>query len=74
MYRDGENYDAKPAPADKTEDAAQAGSGDAPERDGPILDLSDQAVKKLIKIGKSRGYVTYDELNAVLPSEEFTSE
>jgi RNA polymerase primary sigma factor len=64
---------AKPAPAEKTEDGATA-TAEAPERDGPILDLSDQAVKKLIKVGKTRGYVTYDELNAVLPSEEFTSE
>ncbi len=64
---------AKPAPADKPDDAAAA-TAEAPERDGPILDLSDQAVKKLIKVGKTRGYVTYDELNAVLPSEEFTSE
>ncbi|MEZ5893649.1 MAG: RNA polymerase sigma factor region1.1 domain-containing protein [Parvularculaceae bacterium] len=38
--------------------------------DGPILDLTDADVKKLIKTAKSRGYVTYDELNKVLPSEE----
>jgi RNA polymerase primary sigma factor len=63
---------AKPANADKSEEAGTA--AEAPERDGPILDLSDQAVKKLIKLGKARGYVTYDELNAILPSEEFSSE
>jgi RNA polymerase primary sigma factor len=45
-----------------------------PERDSPVLDLSDQAVKRLIKSAKARGYVTYDELNAVLPSEEVSSE
>ncbi len=49
-----------------------------PERegstDGPLLDLSDDAVKKMIKAAKKRGYVTMDELNAVLPSEEVTSE
>ena len=38
--------------------------------DGPLLDLSDDAVKKMIKVAKKRGYVTLDELNAVLPSEE----
>ncbi|TPI21120.1 RNA polymerase sigma factor RpoD [Mesorhizobium sp. B3-1-9] len=38
--------------------------------DGPLLDLSDDAVKKMIKAAKKRGYVTLDELNAVLPSEE----
>lgn len=33
-----------------------------------------QIVKKLIKKGKDKGYVTYDELNKMLPAEEFTSE
>jgi len=42
--------------------------------DGPLLDLTDSAVKKFIKAAKTRGYVTMDELNKVLPSEEFTSE
>jgi RNA polymerase primary sigma factor len=48
----------------------------APEQqsDGPLLDLSDAAVKRMIKLAKKRGYVTYDELNEVLPSEEFSSE
>src|SRR4029453_1847398 len=40
----------------------------------PLLDLSDAAVKQFIKTAKARGYVTYDELNAVLPSEEVSSE
>ncbi len=52
---------------------------EAPEQqaetpDGPLLDLSDAAVKKMIKAAKKRGYVTYEELNEVLPSEEVTSE
>ncbi len=42
--------------------------------DGPLLDLSDDAVKKMIKVAKKRGYVTMDELNSVLPSEEVSSE
>ncbi len=42
--------------------------------DGPILDLSDAAVKKMIKAAKTRGFVTHEELNKVLPSEEFSSE
>jgi len=42
--------------------------------DGPLLDLSDDVVKKMIKVAKKRGFVTMDELNAVLPSEEVTSE
>jgi RNA polymerase primary sigma factor len=42
--------------------------------DGPLLDMSDAAVKRMIKLAKQRGYVTYDELNDVLPSEEVSSE
>ena len=53
----------------KTDDQAAAPS-EAPEKDSPLLDLSDAAVKKFIKTAKARGYVTLDELNAVLPSEE----
>ncbi|MFP3921970.1 MAG: RNA polymerase sigma factor region1.1 domain-containing protein, partial [Dichotomicrobium sp.] len=43
-------------------------------QDGPLLDMSDQSVKRMIKTAKARGYVTYDELNEVLPSEEVSSE
>src|SRR5579863_4660865 len=42
--------------------------------DSPLLDLSDAAVKRMIKLAKKRGFVTYRELNAVLPSEEVNSE
>ncbi|MCI0734693.1 MAG: RNA polymerase sigma factor RpoD [Beijerinckiaceae bacterium] len=42
--------------------------------DGPLLDLTDAAVKRTIKLAKKRGFVTYEELNAVLPSEEVNSE
>ena len=51
-----------------------APQSESAERDGPILDLSDSAVKRMIKAAKTRGYVTYDDLNAVLPSQEVTSE
>ncbi|GGE40892.1 RNA polymerase sigma factor RpoD [Agaricicola taiwanensis] len=56
-------------------DEAQDGQA-APEgtTDSPLLDLSDQSVRRMIKAAKKRGYVTYDELNAVLPSEEVNSE
>jgi RNA polymerase primary sigma factor len=53
-------------------DENQESSTDGP--DGPLLDLSDAAVKKMIKAAKKRGYVTYDELNEVLPSEQVSSE
>ena len=42
--------------------------------DGPVLDLTDAGVKKMIKLAKQRGYVTYDELNEVLPSDDTSSE
>ena len=45
---------------------------DAP--DTPLADASDQAVKKMLAKGKERGYVTYDELNAVLPQDRMSSE
>ncbi len=56
--------------------------GETPEKEGaetpdaplPLLDLSDAAVKKMIKRAKKRGYVTYEQLNSVMPSEEVTSE
>src|SRR6202162_3535422 len=51
-------------------DGAETAEKDAP----PLLDLSDAAVKKMIKQAKKRGYVTYEQLNAVMPSEEVTSE
>ena len=52
-----------------------AEANDAAENsDGPLLDLTDQSVKNMVKTAKKRGYVTHDELNAVLPSEEFSSE
>src|SRR6202789_3299128 len=47
---------------------------EAPVSDGPLLDLTDAGVKKFIRQAKTRGYVTMDELNKVLPSEEVTSE
>ncbi|SMH50715.1 RNA polymerase sigma factor RpoD [Mesorhizobium australicum] len=54
--------------ATKEKEEAETEREGAP--DGPLLDLSDDAVKKMIKLAKKRGYVTLDELNAVLPSEE----
>jgi Sigma-70 factor, region 1.1 len=37
--------------------------------DRPLLDLSDAAVKKLIRSAKKRGYVTHDQINAVLQAK-----
>ena len=62
-----------PQAAQKTEEPGTA-AAEAPERDSPLLDLSDQAVKRLLKTAKARGYVTLDQLNSVLPSEEVSSD
>ena len=53
---------------------AKKSADDGKSGDSPILDMSDSSVKKLIKTAKARGYVTYDELNEVMPSEEVSSE
>src|ERR1022692_2809540 len=42
--------------------------------DRPLLDLSDAAVKELIRSAKKRGYVTHDQINALLSSGEVKSE
>ena len=42
--------------------------------DSPLLDLSDVLVKELIRSAKKRGYVTHDQINALLSSEEVNSE
>ena len=42
--------------------------------DSPLLDLSDAAVKDLIRGAKKRGYVTHNQINALLSSEEVKSE
>ena len=51
----------------KTEDQETQASETS---DSPVLDLLDAAVKRLIKAAKVRGYVTYDEINEVMPPEE----
>src|SRR5499433_1451210 len=55
---------AKPEVAETREETA----------DGPLMDSQTQAVKKMLARSKERGYVTYDELNSVLPPEQMSSE
>src|SRR5579872_722301 len=59
---------------EKDEKAADAPEKDAPEAPSPLLDLSDAAVKKMIKQAKKRGFVTFDQLNEVLPSDTTSPE
>ena len=45
------------------------------DQDGDIsLDMSQAAVKKMIADARERGYITYDQLNAVLPPEQVSSD
>ena len=60
--------------AKKAAAVKQPKEDEAKENEAPILDLTDADVKKMIKSAKARGFVTYDELNSILPSEEFSSE
>ncbi len=60
--------------ATKTKEKTEAENAPEQTPDGPLLDLSADSVKKMLRVAKKRGYVTMDELNAVLPSEEVTSE
>ena len=66
---------AKPTAKEKEKDEApEKELPEAPDAPLPLLDLSDAAVKKLIRTAKKRGYVTHDQINSVLPSEEVNSE
>ncbi|PHS26271.1 MAG: RNA polymerase sigma factor RpoD [Robiginitomaculum sp.] len=55
--------------------AAEASKSTSTEnQDGPLLDLSDSGVKRMITLAKSKGFVTHEELNKALPSGEVSSE
>ncbi|WP_374633206.1 RNA polymerase sigma factor RpoD [Ferrovibrio sp.] len=58
--------------------AAASESSEAPEKedaaDTPLIDASVAAIKRMLSRAKERGYVTYDEINAVLPPEQVSSE
>src|SRR6185436_9471018 len=56
------------------EGAQAPGDPDKGDQDAPLLDMSDAAVRKMVTKAKQRGYVTYDELNRVLPSDKVSSE
>ena len=58
----------------KEPEAPEKETPETPDSPLPLLDLSDAAVKRMIKQAKKRGYVTHEQLNAVLPSEEVSSD
>src|SRR6202012_5082340 len=59
---------------EKDDKAADPPEKDSPDAPSPLLDLSDAAVKKMIKQAKKRGFVTFDQLNEVLPSDTTSPE
>ena len=46
---------------------------DTPQENS-LLDMSNRAVKKMIKAAKAEGFVNYKDLNKVIKSEKYTSE
>ncbi|MFI4961842.1 MAG: RNA polymerase sigma factor region1.1 domain-containing protein, partial [Hyphomicrobiales bacterium] len=65
---------ASKAKAQVKEEAPEKDAEGAPDSPLPLLDLNDAGVKKMIKAAKKRGFVTFDALNAVLPSESTSPE
>jgi len=59
--------------ATKAETAERTESRDE-QTDGPLLDVIEQAVKKLVAKAKERGFISIDELNEALPQEQVSSE
>ena len=53
--------------ATKVAEKKQKTETPAEQQDGPLLDMTDQAVKRMIKTAKQKGFVTLDELNEVMP-------
>ncbi|MBB5048409.1 RNA polymerase primary sigma factor [Rhodopseudomonas rhenobacensis] len=71
MATKAKTLQTKDSKDDKVVDAPEK---DAPDAPSPLLDLSDAAVKKMIKQAKKRGFVTFDQLNEVLPSDTTSPE
>ncbi len=60
--------------ATKAQNTAEVSESSDEAMEGPLLDTLGAAVKKMVARGRERGYVTYDELNSVLPPDEVSSE
>ena len=60
--------------ATKANENAETAENREESSDGPLMDSMSAAVKKMIAKAKERGYVTYDELNSVLPPDQMSSE
>jgi RNA polymerase primary sigma factor len=55
--------------------AIMADDGDTTETgDAPLIDLNEGSIKKLVARAKKRGYITVDQLNEMLPQDQFTTD
>ena len=64
---------SKSKPTPQKEEVPEKEDPEAPP-DSPLFDLPGAAIRKMVKQAKKRGFVTYKQLNSVLPSGEVTSE
>ena len=60
--------------ATKPQESSEATESREESGDGPLMDSVAAAVKKMMGRAKERGYITYDELNSVLPPDQMSSE
>ncbi len=77
--------ESKPVPAPKPEskpaksvpfevEEATSLKGGEDKGEAPVIEMAAEAIKKMIKKGKERGYITIDELNAALPQDRINSD
>jgi RNA polymerase primary sigma factor len=64
----------KVTPSEARKEALEKHPRESPEALLPLFDLSDATVREMIKIAKTRGYVTNEQINSALPPDEITSE
>jgi RNA polymerase primary sigma factor len=64
----------KVTPPDAKKEAQEKRPLETPDALLPLFDLSDAAVREMIKAAKTRGYVTDKHINSALPPDEVNSE
>jgi RNA polymerase primary sigma factor len=53
---------------------SETGRSEGAKLEKPLIDLSDPATRRMIGLARKRGYVTRDELEQVLPPDEFSQQ
>ena len=64
----------KVTPPDAKKEAQEKQPRETPDVLLPLFDLSDAAIREMIKAAKTRGYVTDKHINSALPPDEVNSE